>query len=57
LSRTNLAELGYERRAVDAIFRGCDVLILDGYPRPLITVRAYRDYLERCRYDGRTRVR
>ncbi len=57
LSRGDLAELGYERRAVDAIFRGCDVLVLDGYSRPLITVHAYRDYLERCRYDGRTRVR
>lgn len=56
LSRSDLAELGYERRAVDAIFRGCDVLVLDGYSRPL-TVHAYRDYLERCRYGGRTRVR
>ncbi len=28
LNRSDLAELGYERRAIDAIFRGCDVLVL-----------------------------
>lgn len=57
LSRSDLAELGYERRAIDAIFRGCDVISLPGYTRPLITVGAYRDYLERSTYDGRSRVR
>jgi hypothetical protein len=57
LSRTDLRDLGYERRAVDAIFRACDVILLDGYTRPLITVAEYRAYLERCRHDGRTRVR
>jgi hypothetical protein len=50
-------ELGYERRAIDAIFRGCDVISLSGYARPLITVGAYRDYLDRSTYDGRSRVR
>jgi hypothetical protein len=57
LSRSDLRQLGYERRAIDAIFRACEVLILDGYSRPLITVADYRAYLERCRHDGRTRVR
>jgi hypothetical protein len=57
LSRGDLAELGYERRAVDAIFRGCTVIALPGYARPLITVQAYRDYLERATFDGRSRVR
>jgi hypothetical protein len=57
LSRTDLRELGYERRAVDAIFRACDVIVLDGYSRPLITVADYRAYLESCRHDGRARVR
>ena len=45
-----MGELGYERRAIDAIFRGCDVIALPGYTRPLITVGAYRDYLERSTY-------
>jgi len=57
LSRSDLRELGYERRAVDAIFRACDVIVLDGYSRPLITVADYRAYLERCRHDGHSQVR
>jgi hypothetical protein len=57
LSRGDLRELGLERRAVDAVFRACRVLVLDGYSRPLLKVADYLAYLERCRYDGRTRVR
>jgi hypothetical protein len=49
--------LGYERRAVDAIFRGCPVVVLPGYSRPLIRVSDYTSFLERCTYDGKTRVR
>lgn len=41
LSRTDLRELGYERRAVDAIFRACPVIALPGYSRPLIRVADY----------------
>jgi hypothetical protein len=57
LSRSDLRELGYERRAVDAIFRACPVVVLPGYSRPLIRVSDYASFLERCTYDGRTRVR
>ena len=57
LSRTHLRELGYERRAVDAIFRSCPVVVLPDYSRPLIRVADYTAFLERCTYDGRTRVR
>jgi hypothetical protein len=57
LSRTHLRELGYERRAVDAIFRSCPMVALPGYSRPLIRVADYTAFLERCTYDGRTRVR
>jgi hypothetical protein len=57
LSRTDLAELGYERRAIDAIFRACDVVVLPGYSRPLIRVADYLELLEQSRHDGRTRVR
>jgi hypothetical protein len=57
LSRTQLRELGYERRAVDAIFRCCPVVVLPGYSRPLIRVADYQAFLERCTYDGRSRVR
>jgi hypothetical protein len=57
LSRSDLRELGYERRAVDAIFRGCSVVSLPGYRRPLIRVRDYFAFLEAHTYDGRSRVR
>ena len=57
LSRTDLRELGYERRAVDAIFRACRVVVLPGYARPLIRVSDYPAFLERCTNDGTTRVR
>lgn len=57
LSRSDLRELGYERRAVDAIFRACPVIVLPGYSRPLIRVTEYTAFLERCTDDGRSRVR
>ena len=57
LSRSDLRELGYERRAVDAIFRACPVVALPGYSRPLIQVADYLAFLEQHTYDGRSRVR
>ena len=52
LSRTDLRELGLERRAVDAVFRALDVIVLPGYSRPLIRVADYLELLERSKYDG-----
>jgi hypothetical protein len=52
LSRTDLAELGYNRRAVDAIFRGCPVVVLPGYSRPLIRVEDFERFIEEHTYDG-----
>ena len=57
LSRTDLRELGLERRAVDAVFRGCPTVVLPGYSRPLIRVGDYRDFIAAATYDGRSRVR
>lgn len=56
LSRTDLRELGWERRGVDAIFRELDVIVVPGYSRPVIRASDYVELLERCRY-GRDRVR
>jgi len=36
LSRTDLRELGLERRAVDSVFRALPVVVLPGYSRPLV---------------------
>ena len=56
LSRSDLAELGYERRAIDAIFRACPVVSLPGYSRPLILVSDFRALLAEHTYRGQ-RVR
>jgi hypothetical protein len=52
LSRTDLRELGLERRAVDAVFRALPVVVFPGYSRPLVRVSDYRALIERCTYDG-----
>jgi hypothetical protein len=52
LSRTDLSELGYHRRAVDAIFRGCSVVSLPGYSRPLIRVEDFHRFLDEHTYKG-----
>jgi hypothetical protein len=57
LSRSDLRELGYERRAVDAIFRACPVVALPGYARPLLRVGDFQAFLAEHTFDGRDRVR
>jgi hypothetical protein len=52
LSRSDLRELGLERRAVDAVFRACPVVALPGYSRPLIRVADYLQLVESCTYSG-----
>jgi hypothetical protein len=52
LSRTDLRELGYERRAIDSIFRACHVVCLPGYSRPLVRVEDYRALIEASTYAG-----
>jgi hypothetical protein len=52
LSRSDLRELGYERRAVDAIFRSCPVVSIPGYSRPLIRVADFRTFLGQHTYCG-----
>jgi len=52
LSRTDLRALGLERRAVDAVFRGCPVVALPGYSRPLVKVADYLALVEASTYSG-----
>jgi len=52
LSRSDLRELGLGRRAVDAVFLACDVVVLPGYSRPLIRVEDYLELVERSTYRG-----
>jgi hypothetical protein len=56
LTRSHLRELGLERRAVDAVFRELDVVVLPGYSRPLIRAEDYLALLEQSTYrDDRVR--
>ena len=57
LSRTHLRALGLERRAVDAVFRELDVVVLPGYSRPMIRVEDYLEHVERSTYRDGKRVR
>lgn len=50
LSRSHLRELGLERRAVDAVFRELDVVVLPGYSRPLVRAEDFGALLERCTF-------
>ena len=52
LSRGDLRELGLERRAVDAVFRACPVVVLPGYSRPLVRVEDYRALIEASTFRG-----
>lgn len=56
LSRRDLAELGYPRTVVDAIFRACPTVNITAR-KPLILVRDYRALVESRTFDGKTRVR
>jgi hypothetical protein len=50
LSRTDLRELGLERRAIDAVFRACPNVLIPGYSRPLIRVDDYLHHLDGWTY-------
>lgn len=56
LNRSHLRELGLGRRAVDAVFRELNVVVLPGYSRPMIRVDDYLSLIERSTY-GPDRVR
>lgn len=57
LLRTDLEALGYQRRAVDAIFRELPNVILPGYSRPMVRVADYLELLERSTFrDDRVRA-
>jgi integrase len=50
LSRSDLRNLGLERRAVDAVFRSLPVVSLPGYARPLVRAEDYMALVEDSTY-------
>lgn len=56
LTSSHLRELGLGRRAIDAVFRELDVVVLPGYSRPMVRAADYKALVERCTYrDDRVR--
>jgi hypothetical protein len=52
LTRSQLRELGLERRAIDAIFRKLDLVYLPGYSRPMIRAGDYLAHIKRHTYSN-----
>ncbi len=52
LTRSDLAALGLERRAIDAVFRALPIVSFPGYSRPLVRVQDYLELVERSTYRG-----
>jgi hypothetical protein len=52
LTRSDLRDLGYERRAIDAIFRAVPVEVWEGYARPLIRVSDFLVWREQNTFRG-----
>jgi hypothetical protein len=56
LTRSDLRELGLDRRAADAVFRALPVVALPGYSRPMVKVKDYLALIDGCTYaDDRVR--
>jgi hypothetical protein len=52
LTRTHLRELGLNRRAIDAVFRSCPAVSLEGYGRTMVRVGDYRRLIADRTFDG-----
>jgi hypothetical protein len=56
LSRTDLRDLGWPRRGVDAIFGRLPVVVIEGFSRPMVRVGDYLELVEASTYrDDRVR--
>jgi len=52
LTRSDLGELGLERRAADAVFRALPVVFLPGYSRGFVRVEDYLALIKENTYHG-----
>jgi hypothetical protein len=53
MHRTDFRNLGFERRAIDVIFRECPNVKLPGYSRPYVVSDDVRALLDGCTYCDR----
>lgn len=56
LTRSDLRELGLERRAIDAVFGHCPAVLLPGYSRPMVRAADFRAFVDANTYTPRSRV-
>ena len=52
LSRGHLRELGLERRAIDAVFRELETIVLPHYSRPFVRASDFAALLELATFRG-----
>jgi hypothetical protein len=52
LTSTDLRQLGYPRRAIDQIWRGCKTVNLPGFSRPMVRVADFRRFIAEHSDDG-----
>jgi hypothetical protein len=52
LSRSDLRDLGWGRRAIDTVFRACPVVVPPGSHRPVVLVSDYRAFIRQHTYSG-----
>lgn len=57
LSRSDLRDLGLERRSIDVIFRSLPVVAIPGVRRVYVRADDLRAFIDEHTYDGRTEVR
>jgi hypothetical protein len=57
LTRSHLRELGWQRGAIDQIFRNVPTVHVPGYSRAMIAVESYLAFVAEHTYDDRVRVR
>jgi hypothetical protein len=50
MTRSDLAELGWPRRGIDAIYRRLPVVVVPGFARPMVRVADYLALLESFTY-------
>jgi hypothetical protein len=52
LTSSHLADLGLNRRAIDAVFRACPIVSFPGYRRPMVRVADYLAFVDASTYRG-----
>jgi hypothetical protein len=50
LTSSHLSELGLSRRAIDAVFRACPIVVLPDFRRPMVRTEDFKALVESSTY-------